>query len=869
VGSASTSAPTTAQTVSALRKGFRTPPPDSAPMVRWWWFGPRVERSELRRELEQMRAAGFGGAEVAFVYPLSAETDRFLSPTFLADLRFAFETAAELGLRCDLTLGSGWSFGGPHIDADTAARRMHWERQEISPQPSVIPSPRTWPGDRLIAAYIGDGSMQEPPTEYRRLVVDGAGIHIPAAAGPRVVLTVTSRLTGQNVKRAAAGAEGPVLDHYSAEAIGRHIEAVCEPLLDAVPASLIGSVFCDSLEAYRADWTPRLPAEFAARRGYDPIDDLWLLVVDAEGSSQLRADVAQTLSELYEDDFLRPLHDWAMRRGVPLRVQSYGEPPATMSSYRLVDLFEGEGYGWRELPQTRWASSAARVYGRSVVSSEVWTWNHSPSFRSTPLDLTGEIHDHLLSGINSFVGHGWPYSPEDAEGVGWIFYAAGAFDARNPWWSAAPALTAYIHRLSWLMRQGDRVARVGVYVPARDIAAANSFGQDDALHLWRNARVHIGPALPGAIRDAGADFDLFDDTAVETLSADAFDALVLPRVTDLPGGTRAWIEAARERGARVLAVKHAPVSDALVRDEDLGGTLPDLIQPVGGLRIADGGEDASRIGVTRRVIDGVEICFVANTGPIGHRLSLDLAEGTTWERWDPGSGAAVDSYHGGVTVELTLGAYEATVLVGYPDASGVPSAAGAVPAANDSAPRAIPLDGDWTVCFPGDEDAVPVTLPHRWEDAEERRHYSGAATYRTTVEFDDVPEAVRLDFGDATPTSAGVADEVGIRGRSFRAEVRTPVGDVASVRINGRDAGHVWHPPYRLSIAEFLTPGSNSIEITVSNTLANALAADPGIRAAAELSARVYGRRFRMQDLDLALDGVSSGLHAVPTLRVQ
>jgi hypothetical protein len=173
------------------------------------------------------------------------------------------------------------------------------------------------------------------------------------------------------------------------------------------------------------------------------------------------------------------------------------------------------------------------------------------------------------------------------------------------------------------------------------------------------------------------------------------------------------------------------------------------------------------------------------------------------------------------------------------------------------------------VRFHDGPDELPVTLPHRWEDADERLHYSGAATYRTTVQLEGALESAVLDFGDTLPSAAGIADEVGIRGRSFRAEVRTPVGDVASVRINGRDAGHVWHAPYRLSVAEFLTPGSNSIEITVRNTLANALSVDTAIRAAVEESVREHGRRFRMQDLDLALEGVSSGLHAVPTLRVR
>src|SRR5690606_41724793 len=30
---------------------FTDPPADARPMMRWWWFGPDVEREELEREL--------------------------------------------------------------------------------------------------------------------------------------------------------------------------------------------------------------------------------------------------------------------------------------------------------------------------------------------------------------------------------------------------------------------------------------------------------------------------------------------------------------------------------------------------------------------------------------------------------------------------------------------------------------------------------------------------------------------------------------------------------------------------------------------------------------------------------------------------
>ena len=46
-----------------------------------------------------------------------------------------------------------------------------------------------------------------------------------------------------------------------------------------------------------------------------------------------------------------------------------------------------------------------------MVSSETWSWVTSPSFRARPIDLKGEAHEHLLSGVNQFVGYGWPFSP--------------------------------------------------------------------------------------------------------------------------------------------------------------------------------------------------------------------------------------------------------------------------------------------------------------------------------------------------------------------------------------------------------------------------------------------------------------------------
>jgi len=93
---------------------------------------------------------------------------------------------------------------------------------------------------------------------------------------------------------------------------------------------------------------------------------------------------------------------------------------------------------WRQFSDTRWAASAGHLFGKPVISSETWTWLHSPAFRATPLDMKAEADLHFLQGINQLVGHGWPYSPQTAGEPGWRMYAAGAFNAHNPWWFVMP-----------------------------------------------------------------------------------------------------------------------------------------------------------------------------------------------------------------------------------------------------------------------------------------------------------------------------------------------------------------------------------------------------------------------------------------------
>jgi hypothetical protein len=663
---------TLAADIGGLERMFATPPDDARIMMRWWWFGPCAGEAEIARELEAMRDAGIGGVELAVVYPLGIDgmvqgfrNHAYLGLEFLDRVGFASRTAKALGLRFDVTIGSGWSYGGPYIGEDLAAACLRVDRREIAPQHRSVARPVPWQGERLLAAFVGEGSRQEMPREWVRLDLAGDGaLTLPSGTGPRVLLFYFSSHTGQVVKRAALGAEGYVLDHLRRDAIELHLRENGDRIMDAVEPGSATAIFCDSLEVYEANWSEGLFEAFEKRRGYDPMPLLPYLEVEAgERSDKFRRDYYRTMTELYEENFMVPMREWAERHGVHFRIQSYGQPPAALASYRHAHLVEGEGWGWRTLAETRWASSAAHLLDLPVTSAETWTWIHSPAFRATPLDMKGEAHEHFLLGINQLIGHGWPYSPPEAGKPGWMLYAAGALGDTNPWWPVMPELTAYLQRLSFVLRQGEPVADVAIYAPTEDAYTAFKPGDSAMyLNLWKTIRERIGPDIIPAVLDAGYGFDLVDDGLLERATGRNYKAVLLANIRYLPDVARAWLAAFARNGGQVLAVGRRPdgVPELeLVEVADLAVRLAAVISP--DLVLDPATPD---IGFVHRRMNEVDIYFLANTG--GEPRSVRArprARHEAAELWDAASGerkslAAVDGAYA-----LEFAPYAAHVLV--------------------------------------------------------------------------------------------------------------------------------------------------------------------------------------------------------------
>ena len=371
-------AQTLAPNVVTLHRNFVNPPMDARPMVRWWWFGTAVVKPEILRELQQMKADGIQGAEIAFVYPEVLDDPAkglknlpFLSREMLDDVNYAQSEGRKLGLRIDVTLCSGWPYGGPHITLEKAVGALHTFEVPVPAgattaqipggnAPTANPTGIVWSvGDSVISAVIvnsviapanadlggsapGRGGVYGAPRQgwdaasARPIAVSGTSASFVASDKPRVAVFFVASHTRQQVKRAAVGAEGYVLDPYSHEAVAAHLKAVGEPLIKAFGSTPPYAIFSDSLEEFGADWTPKLPEEFKKRRGYDLIPHLPELVAGGTPEADtVRHDYGKTLTELVEENYLKQIADWAAAHHTKFRSQTYHEAAVSFSSQNI------------------------------------------------------------------------------------------------------------------------------------------------------------------------------------------------------------------------------------------------------------------------------------------------------------------------------------------------------------------------------------------------------------------------------------------------------------------------------------------------------------------------------------------------------
>jgi hypothetical protein len=885
-----------------LAPGFQQVPAEARLRMYWRVFGPAWTAPEIDRQLGIMKAAGLGGVTTYFLYPVVLDdpargivNQRFGSPEFVRTFGYAARRAASLGLRFSVNASTGWPFGGPAVASGDAAQRLREIRGAKGSDPREVL--RLGPDENLIAAFL----------EGRDVIADARQGLLPNPL-PGELRAYVSGPTGMQVKRAAYGGEGPVLSHYDAGALERWLDANVKPLLDAAPGVVEG-IGCDSLEVYRANWTADLPREFEKRRGYNLLPRLPELYDDAAAASRgLRFDFWRTLSELTEERFTRTLGAWGRRAGVALEMEPYGTPPNPMTAASQITIPTGEHYEWKGFAVQRYVSSMAHIAGRRIVGAEAWTWAGLPNRLGDSLSDLKLVSDMtFLLGANDLTGVDFPYSPESAGSPGWMPYYGPVMGEANPQWRFFPALVGYLNRCQWMLRQGEPVRRVAVYLPVEDAFSAGSveqmlldFAVRDRLATGhptsefglKNGLKHHSDLVHGLIR-AGYDFDGLDFWAVARLGRTrggrlevgpaAYEGIVLPNLESMDVEAMERIAAFSRAGGTVVASARLPTMAPGLGREDDSSKLRKLLAEVFGVNpvagrphvcgkgrgifVSQAKEAAGAIaeyilpsvtmtprpesvGFVHRRAGDRDIYFFANVGPDPVRFSADFpGPPRHLEIWDAVEGKIRLAATSGSQLDLALSDRGSIFVVAggsTPDAESLGPArdAGASSHAEASASGK-----------PAMSNVERVELDPEWSLTFEGPDAPPPAKLQVLTSWTELPGGRFFSGTGIYRASFDWARPVPERCVLGFAQVR----EAAEVRLNGRPLGILFNPPWAVDLGRALRPGKNDLEITVVNLPLNRFLGLPD-EDLAPLRAK-FGTRFSAPEEKKAAAGPApSGL---------
>lgn len=545
-------------------------------------------------------------------------------------------------------------------------------------------------------------------------------------------------------------------------------------------------------------WTPDMFAEFKKRKNYDvePFIVPMLRRSLRPEAVQARLDYMDVVSQLFCENFIQPVRDWCRENKLiltghfsteddPDKLETCDYGGYIMRALRALDM-PGVDVIWRQLwpgvrlhPFPKFASSAARQIGMPYVMGEmfgVYGMGLSPEKMRFLLDYM------VLCGVNMFVYGSYAYSTSG----GRIEGARPYFNDANTLWPHLKELHEYTGRISYIS--------VNTH-PAADTALF--FDTLSLLQPWELIKNFAFEQDKIAYRllEQQSDFDYIDDDMLAQavmrrgkLRVDKaeYSRLVIPAYCRMSPAARTNLERLKKQGLQVL-------------NSDQSSQVPSTIR----LEMPDW-----RLRVRKMALPKSDSVIYMLLNCTTERITNTFAvpEKTCVARLDAETGKLVQIPHTPGRWQWEFAPLEsAFFLIGKEAEAAEPPP----PAPGETVKK---LSGKWSLTpvkqiSVGQDDYI-TTRPDKpalktdlgdWQDLL-GSDFSGEAVYEKDFMVSDKTEIHFLDLGD--------------------------VKTVAEVMLNGVALGKRLYPPYIFNVRNVLKKGRNTLQITVTNTTANAIHPD-------------------------------------------
>ncbi len=822
------------------------------PWVWWWWHGSAVDKTNLTHELQRFHNAGLGGVQFTPIFGVKggeAQDIPYLSPAWMQLMNHTVTEAHRLGLGADMTLGTGWCFGGPTVsDADANGSVVVKTFDVVAGGRLEDKFDRA--ATQALVAFSTDGKSSELTAKIAK---DGS-VDWTAPAGAWRVYAISQKPSGQKVKRPAPGGEGWMLNPIYPSAVRDWL-----PWFDKAFAGYTGAkpgaVFQDSYE-YRSDWSPDFFTQFEKLRGYKLQTELPALfgMNEDDHVARVKSDYRETVSDIMATESEPIWIDWAHKNGFTATYQAHGTPGNWLDLYGEADMPETEMFhNDRSILISKFASSAAHTQGRNLTGAETGTWA-AEHFTEKLGELKVLADDMFLAGANHIFYHGACYSPDNVPWPGWVFYASTEMNPRNSIWHDVPALNEYVARCQAVLQSGQPDNDVLLYWPISDfwnnpagrlpimtVGMTNWFeGQPVgkiAHGLWNHGYAfdYVSDRQLWAARFAGGKIEM---------PGGNYKVIVVPECKLMPLPTLIKLFALADAGVTVIFEKQLPTDvpgwDSLAKRREEFQKLSSQMQfsLIGEVKLGQGrilemspetGLVAARI--PRETMTDSGLAFLRRSFDGGYHYFIANRSSTNFDDWVPlgrnaKSVAAMDALNGNVglaatrqsaanltEVHLQLETGESIILRAFADKK-VEGPAWNYWQTNG---QPVAIAGSWQVKFIAGGPALPAPLLTTnlvsWTEFGDTNTQSFAGTALYTLNF-DVPSSV------SSPANGGTAPDAQKR------EYQTyylDLGDVrqsARVKLNGKDYGTLITAPFRV-VVDDLKPTGNRLEIEVTSVSAN------------------------------------------------
>ncbi len=833
---------------------------ESRPWTYWWWLGSAVTKEELTRHLTEYKSLGMGGVHIVPIYGAEGYEEQYidyLTPKWMEMLGHTIEEGTRLDIGVDMTAGTGWPYGGPWVGPDDAAAKVLFEEYSLTGRTSLdkpIQSTEQ-PAAHLhaVVAFSDTGEM----IDLTHRVDEKRQLDWSAPEGKWSVYAVFQGCTKQQVKRAAPGAEGNVIDYFSDESLHNYLSRFNKAFA-AYAGPSPRAFYNDSYEVYGANWTDDFFTEFQNRRGYDLREELPSLLgkTDPERIGRIRSDYRETIHDLLLEEFTIPWVEWSQEKGSLTRDQAHGSPGNLIDLYGAADIPETEGFGpeGAEILVSKFASSASHLKQKRYTSSESCTWL-GEHFQVPLSDVKPAIDSFFLAGINHVFYHGMPFSPKNVPFPGWLFYASTHFGLTNTFREDFRELNEYIARCQSFLQNGSPDNDVLLYFPIYDLWCKDH-GTRNMLHYlqvhnskaWFHENLQPTYKVAETMWQKGYAFDYISDDILTSettagqneiqVQESSYKTLVIAGCNLIPINTLESVLRLASNGATVVIVGELPSDVPGLNDlKDRRKQLQELLDQIEceptekyGIHKAELGRGVilkgkgienllNETSVQRERLVDLNLHFIRRKHSAGKDYFLVNSGDEKFDGWVPilhsgetvllfdprtdtkGKATIRDGLHGERDVWIQLYPKESCVIRSLDTRVEHVSWKYILP----SRP-VYPVETSWHIEFIEGGPELPQPIDTQtlasWTEigGEKARNFSGTAKYTTRFKKpDQKAEEWILDLSE--------------------------IGNSARVYLNGKFAGTVWCRPFRIAVGDAMRDGENILEIEVTNLMANRIAA--------------------------------------------